>query len=463
MAGSTAPVSLTFLGAVGTVTGSAFLLRRQARQVLVDCGLYQGERRWRERNWQALPVIPSELDAVVLTHAHLDHCGRLPVLARAGYRGPVWCTPGTLRLAPLVLRDSAHLQEHYAEAARAGQFSRHRAPAPLYHSADAEDVVRLLSSVEYGATQRIADDITVTFSRAGHILGAATALIDLAGETVLFSGDLGRFDHPILLPREQPPAARTGVLESTYGDRVHPRTPAPHDVLARTVRDTIGRGGSILIPAFAVDRTEIVLRTLSDLTRTGALPRVPVYVDSPMALASWEIYREPAMRHELRADLPAEIAGDLDLRLSHSAQESMVLNSPPQPSIVVSASGMGAGGRVVHHLLSMLPRPHDAVILTGYQAAGTPGRLLADGATELKLYGRYVAVRAKVVVDEGFSVHADADELLSWLEQLPSPPETVYLVHGEDQSRHNLARRIRERTGWCVVVPSLGEVVRVDE
>lgn len=461
MTSSATAVTLSFHGAVGTVTGSAFLLRRGGRDLLVDCGMYQGDRKWRELNWRALPFVAADVDGVVLTHAHLDHCGRLPLLTRAGYRGPVWSTPGTSRLAPLVLRDSAHLQEHYARAAFAGHFSRHRSPAPLYLSGDAEDASRLLTTVDYGHVEQVADDITVTFSRAGHILGAASALVDLGGETVLFSGDLGRTDHPILLPRQPPPAARTVVLESTYGNRTHTSVAAAHDRLAQTVRDTIRRGGSILIPAFALDRTEIVLRTLGDLTRADLIPRVPVYVDSPMAVAAWEIYRDPAMRAELRADLPARIAGDLDLRLARSAEESIVLNRPPEPSIVVSASGMGTGGRVVHHLMSMLPRANNAVILTGYQASGTPGRLLAEGATELKLYGRYLPVRATVVVDEGFSVHADAGELLAWLQQIPAPPEVVYLVHGEDDSRQALAHRIREHTGWCVVTPGLGETVRL--
>lgn len=455
-------VTLSFDGAVGTVTGSSFRLRRGGREVLVDCGMYQGDRQWRQRNWESLPFAAADLDGVVLTHAHLDHCGRLPVLTRAGYREPIWCTPGTARLAPLVLRDSAHLQESYAQAAFTGHFSRHRAPAPLYRSGDADDASKLLAAVDYGIVQNVVDDVTLTFSRAGHILGAATALIDLGGETVLFSGDLGRTNHPVLLPRQPPPAARTVVLESTYGDRTHPPGAETHDILARTVRDTIRRGGSVLIPAFALDRTEIVLRTLSDLTRSGLIPRVPVYVDSPMALAAWEIYRNPQLRSELRADLPSPIGSDLDVRLARTAAESMVLNTPPAPSIVLSASGMGTGGRVVHHLLSMLPRADDAVILTGYQASGTPGRLLAEGAPDLKLYGRYVPVRATIVVDEGFSVHADADELVSWVRAIPAAPEVIYLVHGEDRSREALARRLRQETGWCVVTPSLGETVRLD-
>jgi metallo-beta-lactamase family protein len=456
------PVTLSFLGAVGTVTGSSFLVRHGADSILVDCGLYQGDRTWRQRNWDRLPYDASALSGVVLTHAHLDHCGGLPRLTRSGYRGPVWCTEGTRQLAPLVLRDSAHLQERYAEAARAGGFSRHLPPAPLYRGHDVEDVVRLLRGIDYGRPQVVAQDTTVTFTRAGHILGAASALLTVGDETILFSGDLGRSDHPILLPREAPPAARTVVLEATYGNRTHARPATPHEELARTIRETVRRGGSILIPAFALDRTELVLRALSELTRSGAIPRVPAHVDSPMALAAWDIYREQTMRSELRGELSASIADELDLRLARTAEESIQLNYPREPSIVVSASGMASGGRVVHHLMSMLPEAYNSVVLTGYQASGTPGRLLADGEAAIKLYGRYVPVRANVVVDEEFSVHADADELVTWLQDLPSPPDTVYLVHGEDESRRSLAERIRERTGWLVVTPTLHETVRVD-
>lgn len=456
------PTTLTFAGASGTVTGSAFLVEHAGRRLLVDCGLYQGERQWRRRNWQPLPFAPESLDDIVLTHAHLDHCGRIPLLTREGYAGPVWCTEGTKRLGAVVLRDSAHLQEEYAGSARIGGFSKHDPPQPLYRAADAEEAIRAMRAVEFGRPQRLESGGVVTFSRAGHILGAACALVELGAARVLFSGDLGRSTHPLLLSREAPPAARTVVLESTYGDRTHPRAEQPHAVLAEAIRSTIARGGSVLMPAFAIDRTEVVLRTLSELVRDGLIPAVPVHVDSPMALKAWDIYRAEDLRQELRADLPPRVVDNLDLHYAHSPQESMRLNNPSAPSIVVSASGMGTGGRVVHHLQAMLPEPRNAVVLTGYQAVGTRGRALADGIRQIKIFGRYVPVRAQVVVDDEFSVHADGDELLSWLEALPGPPETVYLVHGEDDSREALATRIREATGWLVVVPRLDEKVRVD-
>lgn len=456
------PTTLTFAGATGTVTGSTFLMQHEGRSVLVDCGLYQGERTWRRRNWQPLTFDATSVDDLVLTHAHLDHCGRIPLLTREGYDGPVWCTEGTRRLAAVVLRDSAHLQETYAESARVGGFSKHDPPQPLYRAADAEEAIRLLRPVDYGTSQRLASDGILTLSRAGHILGAACALVELGEARVLFSGDLGRPTHPVLRSREAPPAAGTVVLESTYGDRVHPTPELAHDAMAEAIRTTIAGGGSVLMPAFAVDRTEVVLRVLSELVRDGRIPDVPVHVDSPMALRTWDIYRAPDLRHELRADLPARVVDNLDLHYAHSAQDSMRLNNPSAPSIVISASGMGTGGRVVHHLQSMLPDGRNTVVLTGYQAVGTRGRALADGVRQLKMFGRYVPVRARVVVDDEFSVHADAHELLSWLEELPEPPEQVYLVHGEEDSREALAERIRDATGWLVIVPRLGEKVRVD-
>lgn len=462
MAAETGPTALTFAGASGTVTGSAFLMEHAGRSVLVDCGLYQGEREWRRRNWQPLPVDPTALDDVVLTHAHLDHSGRIPLLTREGYEGPVWCTEGTKRLGAVVLRDSAHLQEEYAESARIGGFSKHNPPQPLYRAADAEAAIAAMRAVEYAVPHPLECGGTVTLTRAGHILGSACALVQFGEARVLFSGDLGRATHPLLRSREAPPAARTVVLESTYGDRIHPVSDQPHAAMAEAIRETIARGGSVLMPAFAIDRTEVVLRTLSELLRADLIPRVPVHVDSPMALKAWDIYRAEDLRQELRADLPPRVVDNLDLHYAHSPQESMRLNNPSAPSIVVSASGMGTGGRVVHHLQAMLPDPRNAVVLTGYQAVGTRGRALADGIRQIKMFGRYVPVRAQVVVDDEFSVHADGDELLSWLEALPEPPETVYLVHGEDDSREALATRIREATGWLVVVPRLGEKVRVD-
>jgi len=452
--------TLTFLGAAGTVTGSKFLLEHDRHRTMVDCGLYQGERAWRRLNWEALPVSGSSISDVVLTHAHLDHCGHLPALVREGFTGPTWCTQGTAALAAIVLRDSAYLQQEDAEHARLWGFSRHDPPRPLYDAADAEKAIASFKPVDYHQDCALHSGAQLSLSRAGHILGSASALVTIGAGTVLFSGDLGRTRHPLLLAREAPPAARTVVIESTYGDRDHPVDGAlTHETLADAVRRTVKRGGSVLIPAFAVDRTELVLHALSELAAAGEIPSIPVYVDSPMALAALDVYRSHPARQDLRPDLPARLVDLPNLHTAHSAQESTQLNEPRTPSIIISASGMATGGRVVHHLMHLLPDARHTVILTGYQAVGTRGRQLAEGATELKMFGRYVPVRAEVVTDQGFSVHADGTELLAWLRELPAAPETVYIVHGEPGSARALAATVRAETGWGTVVPELGERV----
>jgi metallo-beta-lactamase family protein len=453
--------ALTFLGAAGTVTGSKFLVESGGTRLMVDCGLYQGERRWRTLNWEAPPVDPAAVDAVALTHAHLDHCGYLPALVRGGFTGPVHATAGTAALAGVILRDSAHLQEEEAEGARHGGWSKHDPPLPLYTVADAERAVAALHPVDEGGSVPVDAD-TVTFVRAGHILGSSSVLVETEGASVLFSGDLGRTDHPVLFPRARPPAARTVVIESTYGDRAHPEVDPGHHVMADAIRRTIRRGGSVVIPAFAVDRTEIVLLALADLVESGAVPDVPVWVDSPMALAALEIYRDPAHASEVRPEALERLRRLSGLRTAHTAEESMRLNNPGTPSIIVSASGMASGGRVVHHLRYLLPQARNTVLLTGYQALGTRGRDLQEGAREVKIAGRYVPVRAEVVTLDDFSVHADADELLAWLGDMPQTPEVVHVVHGEPASARALADGIRERFDCAVSVPRYGERVLVD-
>jgi len=454
--------SLTFHGAAGTVTGSKYLLHHGQRRVLVDCGLYQGEREWRRLNWATLPFDPEALSDVVLTHAHLDHCGYVPALVRQGFSGPIWATRGTAELAAIVLRDSAHLQEEDAENARRGGYSRHDPPLPLYTEADAELCIKSLRTVPFGEARDLGDGVRFTLRRAGHILGSSTVLAELGDARVLFSGDLGRPSHGLLLPREDPPAAKAVVIEATYGDREHPEPGSEeHAALAAAIRRTIRRGGSVVIPAFAVDRTELVLTVLARMLERGVIPAAPIYLDSPMALAALEVYRRAEYQHELRTGAADALERLPGLRAAHSADESRALNSPRQPSIIISASGMASGGRVVHHLRHLLPDQRNTVVLTGYQAVGTRGRALADGAHEVKIMGRYVPVRAEVVSDEEFSVHADASELMGWLVALPQPPETVYVVHGEPEAAEGLAARIRHETGWTVAIPRLGERVLV--
>lgn len=455
--------NLSFHGAAGSVTGSRFLLDLPDRRVLVDCGLFQGLRELRRLNWEPFPVPPATIDDVVLTHCHLDHTGYLPALVRDGFAGPVHLTPATAQLAEIVLRDSAHLAERDAEYAREGGWSRHDPPLPLYTSADVEATLPRLRPVAFGSPTALGPGARFTLSRAGHVLGSASVLIETDGVSVLFSGDLGRPAHPVIRPRDTPPAARTVVIESTYGARTHPAPTDPaHEEFADAIRRTVARGGSVLVPAFAVDRTALVLQALARMTAEGRIPRVPVYVDSPMALAVLEVYGNAALRGELLAGAHPERVDLPLLHLARTPEESMALNNPRVPSVIISASGMASGGRVVHHLRHLVPDRRNTVVLTGYQAAGTRGRALLDGAAELKMHGRYVPVRAEVVSDTAFSVHADADEILSWLGAVPEPPVMVYVVHGEPESSAALAARVRAELGWRAVVPRRGERVRLE-
>ena len=456
-----ASATLTFLGAARTVTGSRYLLTVGERRILVDAGLFQGEKEWRLRNWEDFPVPPHTLTDIVLTHAHMDHCGYLPALVKQGYDGPVWCTQGTLELAAIVLRDAGFLAEREAQDAAAGGWSRHDPPLPIYTPADVERALPLLTAVEYDADADLGDEISLRFTRAGHILGSASVTLSTPTTSVLFSGDLGRHDHPVLRPCDTPAGATYVVVESTYGDREHPEpVNLPHEGLADVVRRTVSRGGSVLLPAFAIDRTEVVLRVLSGMRQDGRIPDVPIYVNSPMATAALSVYRRASK--ELRPDLDLEdfvkLPGLVEVR---SAEDSMALTRGRHrdPHIVISSSGMATGGRVLHHLERMLPDPRNAVVLTGYQGAGTRGRALVEGAKQLKIYGQYVPVHAEIAVDAEFSVHADASDLLDWVRALTPAPATIFVTHGEESASRTLAERLHAELGVPAVVPSFGERV----
>lgn len=455
--------TLTFLGAAGTVTGSKFLLNLGERRVLVDAGMFQGEKKWRLKNWEDFPVRPSSIGDVILTHAHMDHAGYLPALVRQGFRGTVWMTEATRPLVEIVLRDAAHIQENEAEEANEGGYSKHKPALPLYTTEDVERTLPLMRTVPFDQSIDLGDGITAEWARSGHILGSASVVVRYGTAGVLFSGDLGRHDHPVLKPRDTtPPPAPFVVMESTYGDREHPEPDGPeHEPMADAIRRTIARGGSVLIPAFAIDRTELVLKMLTSMRREGRIPEVPVVVNSPMALKALDAYR--SLTDELRPDVGLEDFADIpQLREARTKEESMELTDPAKPigpSIIVSSSGMGTGGRVVHHLAAMLPDKRNTVILTGYQAVGTRGRQLVDGEKQLKMFGRYVPVRAEIVQDKEFSVHGDASDLIDWVATVTPRPQTVFLVHGEDDSAAALAKRIEAELGLTVVVPRHQEVV----
>jgi metallo-beta-lactamase family protein len=456
-------ISLAFHGAAGTVTGSRFLVRTPNSSALVDAGLFQGLRQLRRRNWDELAFDPAVLDAVVVSHAHLDHTGFLPVIVRRGFAGRILATADTARLAEVVLRDSAKLQEEDAQYAARSGFSKHAQPRPLYDRADVERTLPLMQPVEFDTAVDLTSDLELRMRPAGHILGSASVLLEHERGTVLFSGDLGRTGHPLLRPPEPPPSVDTLVIESTYGNRRHLKVDAAQDALADVIRSTVARGGTVVIPAFAVDRTEVLLVALGELLASGQIPPVPVYLDSPMALQVLDIYRDALVggRTDVRPGLEQRL--DLPgLHEAHTADASRALNQPDQPSILISASGMATGGRVVHHLKHLLPEPRNAVVLVGYQAEGTRGRDLVDGAGALKMHGRYIPVRADVRQIEGFSVHADEDGLVAWASQMARPPTTTYIVHGEPEASAALLRRFRSQLGWNAVVPRFGETVRID-
>jgi len=454
--------TLTFLGGAGTVTGSKYLLQTGAQSILIDCGLFQGDKELRERNWSRFPVDPKELTAILVTHAHMDHTGYLPRLVRLGFNGAIWATDGTIQLAEIVLRDSANLQEQDAKDAAKGGYSKHTPPEPLYTVKDVEATMKLFRFVDFGTDLDLGDGVTARWVRAGHILGSASIRVTTEDAEVVFSGDLGRHDHPVLRGREIPEGAPTVLIESTYGNREHPEWDAdPHEEFAEAIRRTVKRGGSVLVPAFAVDRTEILLKTLAEMKSAGRIPDVPIYVDSPMGVKALNVYQSPGQRDELREDLQDRDFVDLaNVHEVTTIDDSIRLNRPTTSCVIISSSGMATGGRVVHHLQHMLPDARHTVVFTGYQAHGTRGRQLVDGATKIKMYGRYIPVRAEVMMDDGFSVHGDASDLLDWLKALNPRPETVYCVHGEEGAPA-LADRISAELGLIAVVPRLGEKVRL--
>ncbi len=459
-------VTVAFLGATDTVTGSRFLVSSAESKVLVDCGLFQGIKSIRKKNWDPFPVDVKSIDAVLLTHAHLDHCGYLPLLARQGFENPIFATKYTSELASVILHDSAHLQMEDAKYAAKKGYSKHEIPQPLYNVEDTEEALKLFKVVAFRVRTQVAPDAFATWFPSGHILGSAFLLLEIGGKKLLFTGDLGRNNHPLLSNPDNPPTEPLDavITESTYGDRIHD---AKEEDFARELNDAIARGGSILIPAFAVDRTEVILMALRDLMEKKLVPLVPIYVDSPMALAALNFYREAISNNtaEIRAGVSERWANQdpFDpgkLAQALTTEESKAINNISETSIIISASGMATGGRVVHHLENMLPDEKNTVILVGYQAVGTRGRLLEEGVTELKMHGKFVPVKAHISKVGSFSVHADGDELIAWL-KLGAKPGKVFVIHGETGAQEAMANRLVDQLGWNAIVPKPSQVIPI--
>ena len=455
--------TLTFLGgAGGTVTGSKHLLEDGPRRLLLDCGLFQGLKTLRLRNWAAPPLDPKALGAVVLSHAHIDHSGYLPRLCRDGFDGPVYCTAGTRDLLKVMLPDAAHLQEEEAAYANRHGTSKHDPALPLYTIDDAARALGRLRAVEFGNRFHPAPGVEARFTHSGHILGAAVVHCDIAGRHLVFSGDLGRYGVPIMVDPDPVPEADVLLVESTYGNRDH-AVDDNAEKLAAAVARAVQQKGWLLIPAFAVGRSQEILYDLRRLEAAGRIPSLPVYLDSPMGIQATAIYATHTDEHdeELKA---AEREGGRPFaprrfHLSRTVAESKALNDVDGPGIIVAGSGMATGGRILHHLKRLLPDPRTTVLFVGYQAAGTRGRLLRDGATTIRMLGETVAVRARIEVSDSYSAHADRGEILRWLAGFKRPPETTYVVHGEPEAAAALRDAITSRLGWRAAVAEDGQRV----
>lgn len=443
-------LTLSSLGGAGTVTGSKHLLEAQGKRILVDCGLFQGVKNLRELNWKRLPVAADSIDAVIVTHAHLDHTGYLPRLVRDGFRGPIVATAATASVADIILRDSAFLQEREAALLTEHHATKHSPALPLYDSADAQRALDLFTTRDFGTEFSMPGaGPTVMFRRAGHILGAATVDLLWHGRRIVFTGDLGRYDDPLMLEPEPVPAADYLVMESTYGDRVHDRVD-PIESIAEVIDETVGRGGTIVIPAFAVGRAQTLLYYLWQLRRTGRLPDVPVYLDSPMAINASDLLRTHQHDHRLAPEVYQAMCAMATY--TRDAEESKQISAGRGPKIVISASGMATGGRILHHLKAFAPDPRNTIMLTGYQAPGTRGRSIAGGAQEIRIHGQWIPVKAQVANLRMLSAHADADELIRWASAIRTPPERVFVVHGEPQASDTLRSRLGREFGWQATV-----------
>lgn len=462
--------TISFLGGTGTVTGSKFVLEAAGTRVMIDCGLFQGLKELRLRNWQPLPINAASISRVLLTHAHIDHSGYLPRLVREGFAGPVHATTGTADLLKIMLPDSGRIQEEDAEYAKRKGFSKHHIPLPLYTEQDANGALKQVSPSKYDATVQLSKSMEARFISAGHILGSSYVAVDIKERgsvplKILFSGDLGRYDEPILNDPSEVDEADYLLVESTYGDRLHSSTD-PKDELEAIINRTAERGGKIIIPAFAVGRTQLLVYYLRELEDEGRIPVLPVAVDSPMGVDVTRLYSRHRQDHDFDmkrlANLGRNPLATRNFSLVQGRAGSKGLDAQKGSAIIISASGMATGGRVLHHLANRLPDPDSVVILVGYQAAGTRGRRLQDGEKEIKIHGKWIPVAARVESISSLSAHADSGEIMRWLRGFKRPPRATFIVHGEQTSSRALHEKIVKELGWNAVIPTHTEVVELE-
>jgi metallo-beta-lactamase family protein len=460
---------LTFLGATGTVTGSRFFLEIDGHSLLLDCGLFQGLKKNRLRNWEPFPIAPADLDRVFLTHAHIDHSGYLPRLCKQGFKGKVHCTHATHNLCEILLRDSGHLQEEDATYANKRGFSKHKPALPLYTVEEAEKALSQFEPYHYGEDIFLTDSLRVKFKDAGHILGSSfidvKSMNDGRANRIVFSGDLGRPARPILRDPVQPFEVDYLILESTYGNRLH-QNETPEKDLAAVINASVDRGGVLVIPSFAVGRTQQLLYALRELEEDKEIPSLPVYVDSPMAIDTTTVFENNKGCYGLVAKV-LEIRGTSilkpqQLKFCRHRDESKALNKIKKKAIIISASGMATGGRILHHMRYRLPSGRDTILFIGHQAEGTRGRKILDGNPTVRIHGEDVPIKARVENISGFSAHADYNEILAWLMGFNRPPKQTFIVHGEPDASSSLAEKITARLGWNVIIPKFQESFTLD-
>lgn len=448
------PTTLSFFGAAGTVTGSKTLLTHNGKQILVDCGLFQGFKNLRQLNWLDLPFKVGDLSAVVLTHAHLDHCGALPLLTQQGYRGPIYLSAASADVATILLLDSAKLQQEEADFVNRHKTTRHHPARPLYSDHDVQATVHLFKTLAFGEWETFTPGISIKLQRASHILGAASVRIHMGEREVVFSGDLGRSEAPILGAPEPLGPTDYVVMESTYGNRVH-ATEHPKEALANIITTTAKRGGTVLIPAFAVGRSQVLLHAIADLMDKDQIPKLPVFLDSPMAVRVTDLYKKHHKDHQLSAQQIKKIFGIA--QMVSTVDESKALNALHYPRIILSASGMATGGRVLHHLRTLIGDHRNAVVFAGFQAGGTRGARMLAGEPTTRLFGQDLEIRAEIHSIDGFSAHADATQLLDWLETAGGSPRQVFLNHGEPNAADTLRQRVNHELGLSCQIPLLGQ------